>query len=112
MGKYTFLYFINSTKLPQGGGLYPWKSAAVICTIAIGGGLLILFGFWEAFGNQKYPLMPIKFFQNRGYISLVACATVASMFYYSAVLLWPQQVSEMYTHDANYAGWLSVCGFL
>lgn len=90
-----------------GGGLYPWKSAAVICTIAIGSGLLILFGFWEAFGNQKYPLMPVKFFQNRGFISLVACATVATMFYYSAVLLWPQQVSEMYTHDVNYAGWLS-----
>lgn len=108
----TLLHFINSTKLSQGGGLYPWKSAAVICTIAIGSGLLILFGFWEAFGNQKYPLMPVKFFQNRGFISLVACATVATMFYYSAVLLWPQQVSEIYTHDVNYAGWLSVCGFL
>lgn len=33
---------------------------------------------------------------------------VASMFYYSAVLLWPQQVSVMYTTDIDYAGWLSV----
>ncbi|KAF2254749.1 fungal trichothecene efflux pump [Trematosphaeria pertusa] len=90
-----------------GGGLYPWKSAAVICAIVLGGACLIAFGFWEAFGNSKYPLMPMKFFRNRGFISLVACATVASMFYYSAVLLWPEQVATMYTSDINYAGWLS-----
>ncbi|KAF2476712.1 fungal trichothecene efflux pump [Lindgomyces ingoldianus] len=90
-----------------GGGLYPWKSASVICTIVIGAMCLIAFGFWEAYGNTRYPLMPMKFFRNRGFISLVACATVASMFYYSAVLLWPQQVSTMYTSDINYAGWLS-----
>lgn len=29
------------------------------------------------------------------------------MFYYSAVLLWPQQISAMFTTDADYAGWLS-----
>ncbi|KAF2110313.1 fungal trichothecene efflux pump [Lophiotrema nucula] len=90
-----------------GGGLFPWKSAAVISTIIIGAVLLIAFGFWEAYGNNKYPLMPMKFFRNRGFISLVACATVASMFYYSAVLLWPEQVSTMYTSDVSYAGWLS-----
>ncbi|KAJ4286774.1 hypothetical protein N0V90_013026 [Kalmusia sp. IMI 367209] len=90
-----------------GGGIYPWKSAAVICAIVLGGACLIAFGFWEAYGKVKYPLMPMKFFRNRGFISLVACATVASMFYYSAVLLWPEQVAVMYTSDVNYAGWLS-----
>jgi hypothetical protein len=59
----------------------------VISTMVIGAVMLISFGLWEAFGNQKYPLMPMKLFRNRGFISLVACATVASMFYYSAVLL-------------------------
>ncbi|KAF2814997.1 fungal trichothecene efflux pump [Mytilinidion resinicola] len=93
--------------LSWGGGLFPWKSAAVISTMVIGVILLISFGFWEAFGGSKYPLMPMKMFRNRGFISLVTCATVASMFYYSAVLLWPQQVSTMYTSDVNYAGWLS-----
>lgn len=29
------------------------------------------------------------------------------MFYYSAVLLWPQQVQALYTTDVTYAGWLS-----
>ena len=55
--------------------MYPWKSAAVICTIVIGAACLVIFGFWEAFSNTKYPLMPMKFFRNRGFISLVACAT-------------------------------------
>ncbi|ORY09230.1 fungal trichothecene efflux pump [Clohesyomyces aquaticus] len=90
-----------------GGGLYPWNSPHVIATIVVGAVCLIAFGFWEGFGNTRYPLMPMKFFRNRGFISLVACATVASMFYYSAVLLWPQQVAAMYTTDINYAGWLS-----
>ncbi|KAH7119864.1 fungal trichothecene efflux pump [Dendryphion nanum] len=93
--------------LSWGGGIYPWKSAAVICTLVIGAACLVIFGLWEAYGNTKYPLMPMKFFRNRGFISLVACATVASMFYYSAVLLWPQQVATMYTTNVNYAGWLS-----
>jgi hypothetical protein len=30
------------------------------------------------------------------------------MFYYSAVLLWPQQVQALFTKDVTYAGWLSV----
>lgn len=29
------------------------------------------------------------------------------MFYYSAVLLWPQQVQALFTKDVTYAGWLS-----
>jgi hypothetical protein len=29
------------------------------------------------------------------------------MFYYSAVLLWPQQVASLYTTDITYGGWLS-----
>ena len=29
------------------------------------------------------------------------------MFYYSAVLLWPEQIATMYTSDVSYAGWLS-----
>lgn len=49
---------------------------------------LIAFGCWEAYADLKYPVMPMYYFKNRGYISLVVCAVVASMFYYSAILLW------------------------
>ncbi|OCK75612.1 hypothetical protein K432DRAFT_408870 [Lepidopterella palustris CBS 459.81] len=68
-------------------------------TIVIDTTLLITFGAWEAFGKQQYLLMPMKFFRNRVFLSLVTCATVASMFDYSIVLLWPQQVASSYTTD-------------
>ncbi|KAM0609423.1 hypothetical protein ACHAP0_007412 [Verticillium nonalfalfae] len=90
-----------------GGNMYPWKSAATISSLIIGASLLVALFFWEGYADLKYPAIPIKFFLNRGWFSLVICATVASMFYYSAVLLWPQQVQALYTRDITYAGWLS-----
>lgn len=66
-----------------GGTMYPWKSAATISAIIIGVVLLIALFVWEAKANLKYPAIPVKFFANRGFMSLVTCATVASMFYYS-----------------------------
>ncbi|KPM38189.1 hypothetical protein AK830_g8362 [Neonectria ditissima] len=90
-----------------GGKMYPWKSAATISTLLIGAILLIVLFIYEAYANLKYPAIPVKFFRNRGFMSLVCCATVASMFYYSAVLLWPQQVQALFTKDITYAGWLS-----
>ncbi|KAK7427225.1 hypothetical protein QQZ08_006338 [Neonectria magnoliae] len=90
-----------------GGKMYPWKSAATISTLLIGALLLVALFVYEAFANLKYPAIPVKFFANRGFMSLVCCASVASMFYYSAVLLWPQQVQALFTKDISYAGWLS-----
>ncbi|KAH7162102.1 fungal trichothecene efflux pump [Dactylonectria estremocensis] len=90
-----------------GGKMYPWRSAATISSLVIGALLLIALFCWEAFANLKYPAIPVKFFANRGFMALVCCATVASMFYYSAVLLWPQQVQALFTKDVTYAGWLS-----
>ncbi|KAK0388942.1 hypothetical protein NLU13_2519 [Sarocladium strictum] len=90
-----------------GGKMYPWKSAATISAIVIGVVLLVVLFVWEAYADLKYPAIPVKFFANRGFMSLVTCATVASMFYYSAVLLWPQQVQALFTSDITYAGWLS-----
>ncbi|KAM0327090.1 hypothetical protein ACHAQA_006217 [Verticillium albo-atrum] len=90
-----------------GGNMYPWKSAPTISSLLLGVGLLTALFFWEGYADLKYPAIPVKFFLNRGWFSLVICATVASMFYYSAVLLWPQQVQALYTRDITYAGWLS-----
>ncbi|CAM1505005.1 Fc.00g106420.m01.CDS01 [Cosmosporella sp. VM-42] len=90
-----------------GGNMYPWKSAATISSIIIGILLLVALFLWEGFATLKYPAIPVQFFANRGFMSLVCCATVASMFYYSAVLLWPQQVQALFTKDITYGGWLS-----
>ncbi len=59
--------------------MYPWNSAATISSLVIGGVLLIALFCWEGFANLKYPAIPVKFFANRGFISLVCCATVASV---------------------------------
>ncbi|ETS77956.1 hypothetical protein PFICI_10018 [Pestalotiopsis fici W106-1] len=90
-----------------GGNIYPWASAPVISTIVIGIVLLIILFIWETVANLEYPAIPVKFFRNRGFMSLVCCATVGSMTYYSAVLLWPQQVQALFTKDIIEAGWLS-----
>ncbi|KAI1076195.1 trichothecene efflux pump [Whalleya microplaca] len=90
-----------------GGTIYPWDSAATITSIVVGVALLVALFVYEGFANVEYPVIPVKFFANRGFISLVACATVATMSYYSAVLLWPQQVQALYTKDVTYAGWIS-----
>lgn len=61
-----------------GGKMYPWKSAATISSLTIGLLLLVILFIYEAFADLKYPAIPVKFFANRGFISLVTCATVAS----------------------------------
>ncbi|TGJ82061.1 hypothetical protein E0Z10_g6707 [Xylaria hypoxylon] len=107
----TFLWIAGLTLfligISVGGTVYPWKSATTLSTIIIGGLLLVILFVYESYAELEYPAIPVKFFRNRGFISLVACATVATMFYYSAVLLWPQQVKGLFTSDIKYAGWLS-----
>ena len=60
-------------------------SAEVIAFMVIGGCCIIAFGFYESYANLKYPLMPMSFFRNRGYISLVTIITISSMCYYAGL---------------------------
>lgn len=62
-----------------GGSIYPWKSAATISSIIIGVVLLIALFVYEGFAKLEYPAIPVQLFANRGFISLVACATVATV---------------------------------
>lgn len=50
--------------LNWGGTLHPWTSAATICPIVIGFTLIVVLGFWEAYGNTKEPLLPPRLFKN------------------------------------------------
>ena len=61
----------------RGGTIYPWKSAAVISSIIIGAALLVALFLWEGFKDLTYPAIPVKFFANVPFMSLVAQATVA-----------------------------------
>ncbi|KAI1197785.1 major facilitator superfamily domain-containing protein [Nemania serpens] len=60
--------------LTWGGVYYPWSSAHVIATIAVGGALSIAFVLWQWKG-AKYPLIPLHVFKSR--IVTGACLTMA-----------------------------------
>lgn len=62
-----------------GGTIYAWNSAATVSSIVIGAVLLIALFVYEAYADLPYPAIPVQFFANRGFISLVACATVATV---------------------------------
>lgn len=62
-----------------GGVIYPWKSAGPISSIVIGVLLLVVLFVYESKMDLEYPAIPVKLFLNRGFISLVCCATIASV---------------------------------
>jgi len=67
--------------LSWGGTTYPWKSAAVLCSI-IGGGLtLVAFGLYEAYVFKGQALMPLRLFKRIEYVAIVMVATIAAMVY-------------------------------
>ncbi|CAK7198490.1 hypothetical protein SEUCBS139899_001151 [Sporothrix eucalyptigena] len=90
-----------------GGSIYPWKSAKVIGFIVGGAVILILLVVWEIYGAGEYPLIPINLFRNRHYVGVIITAAVGSMVYYSLLVLWPVQITELYDTDIMAVGWKS-----
>lgn len=62
-----------------GGVIYPWNSPGPISSMVIGVVLLIILFVYEAKMDLEYPTIPVRLFLNRGFISLVCCATIASV---------------------------------
>jgi MFS family permease len=79
-----------------GGSIYPWKSAAVIASIAGGGLTLVAFGFWEAYANLKEPLTPPHLFKSVRWIASLLLLSIAAGVYYAFALIWPTQVAVLY----------------
>ncbi|RDW83435.1 fungal trichothecene efflux pump [Coleophoma crateriformis] len=102
----TVLFLIG---LSWGGGVYPWKSAAVICTIVIGALLIVVLGIYESWISSRghSALIPPRLFKNVGYVAVVACATIGAMVYYSMTILWPTIIGTVYTTDVKAIGWQS-----
>lgn len=73
-GLTTFLMGIS-----WGGVIYPWNSPGPISSIVIGFVLLVVLFIYESKMSLEYPAIPVKLFFNRGFISLVCCATIASV---------------------------------
>lgn len=93
--------------LSWGGQSYPWQSAKVIATIAVGGVALIAFVFWDTYGHKGDPLLPLHLFKSRGYLAMVLTAMVGSCVYYSMNVTWPQQIAYLFPGTAVHNGWLA-----
>jgi MFS family permease len=52
--------------LSWGGSVYPWKSAHVICSLVVGGIVLIAFALYECYMTLVDPLIPMYLFRNVG----------------------------------------------
>lgn len=65
--------------LSWGGTTYPWKSAAVICALVLGGLTLVAFGLYEAYIFKGQALMPLRLFKKLEYVAIVMVATIAAM---------------------------------
>jgi Fungal trichothecene efflux pump (TRI12) len=60
----------------------------------------------EIFG-AKDPLLPMRFMTNHRFVGLVMAASAGSAVFYPLNLLWPQQITALYTTDPSMIGWLS-----
>jgi hypothetical protein len=103
--------------LSWGGVLHPWKSAHVICTIVLGGLLVIAFFLWEAYADLKEPLLPLRLLKNKGWNVTVILWALGAAVYYANAILWPSMVATMFAsgHSNMWAGALSClpnCGIL
>ena len=90
--------------LSWGGTTYPWKSAAVICTVVIGALTLVAFGLYEQYIFKGQALMPPRLFKNTEYVGIVGVATVGAMVYYGLTVLWPTVLGSIYTTDSIQIG--------
>lgn len=64
----------------QGGRRYAWSSAHVIANIVIGLLLLVVLGFWEAYANLTYPMLPPKLFSKvRSFTMILVVAFVGGV---------------------------------
>ena len=77
-------------------------------TLILGVVLLIAFGFYEVYMPLKQPLLPIRILKNRNYIAITIAGSVGQMVFVALSVLWPQQISALYTTDNVKIGWMSV----
>lgn len=61
----------------------------------------------EAYFCRVQPLMPPRMFRNIGFDAVIACATIASMVYYSMTVLWPTILQTVFAASVTQVGWQS-----
>jgi hypothetical protein len=102
-------------------GTYPWDSAHVIATLVVGVLTLIAFGLYgklvylslnnltylESFMPLKQPLLPVKLLKTRNLVAVVFVGSVGQMVYYALNVLWPQQITSLFTTNNIIIGLMS-----
>jgi hypothetical protein len=86
-------YILHLLSGPKSLTLYlTRKSAGPIAMIILGGLLLVILGFYDAYWPQVFPLFPPVVFRNVRGVTVVLIGTfLFGMMYYSTAVLWPQQ---------------------
>lgn len=56
----------------------------------------------------KTPLVPMKLFKIRDFSIAVIVGSVGQMAYYALNIIWPGQITNLYTTDNLTIGWMSV----
>lgn len=93
--------------LSWGGSVYPWKSAGVISTMAIGGILLIAFVLFERRLEGPKCLVPMELFSNFQWVAVVGTLSMAASMYYAFNIVFPRQVDILYSNvSPSRQGWL------
>jgi hypothetical protein len=92
-----------------GGGIYPWRSTAVISSITLGALGLIGFVLWEIYAPLREPLIPMYLFTNFEWTTSVILLGLGAGVYYAFSIVWPVQCAVLYgkPEDPMYAWYLS-----
>jgi MFS family permease len=95
----------------RGGVTYPWRSVQVLTPFLIGFATLVGFCLWEGYAKLQSPLMPMRLFTNLEYVTLVICASIGVMVFYSMLVLWPVLVGVLFETELINIGYVSVRTF-
>lgn len=96
--------------LSWGGQIYPWKTGKVIGTLVSGFVTLVMFVFWEIYGAGDYPLVPMRFFKNPGFVGVLLTAGIANASWAAVIIIWPIQLAVIWPNSYAAVGWKSCIG--
>ncbi|KAK5200434.1 hypothetical protein LTR72_009684 [Exophiala xenobiotica] len=108
-----FLYTAGVTLFLLGlgwpGTQYPWRSAAVIAPLTVGGVLFLCTFVWDFSGRAARPLFPYRLFRKfREFTSLVIVMFSSGLAHIALTTFVPQQIAYVFTSNPITAGWYNV----
>lgn len=74
--------------------------------------LTYLFSFTELYAPIKEPLLPMHLFKITNFNMSVIVGTVGQMVFYALNILWPAQITSLYSTDNITIGLMSVSASL